>query len=454
MDRKEQHIRDLLRRWISGDITAREESDLRRAAQDDPVVRDALAGYESFPEADHEANLNRLRGKLSVDSRSKVRPMLVWRVAAAVLLLLVASYWFFPGFQNETSSATAMMDEATEMEREMTPPATPAIPEPDQLAQAETAPEAVPPAVASRSQANPKVFAQESSPKSESPGASFTEEMADANMAGSGASDSALMAADTPARNDKEEVLGRLAAEPLPVEDDVVVAAPPPPPPPPPAAQNQGYPSRLEDLMRATNVGPPMATSGFKVVEGRIFDIYGEPLIGASILEQGSTNGTVADFDGFYRIAVREEGATLEVTYTGFDKKEVAVADQSTLDIILEESALALDEVVVTGYGRRDKRREQSQEADDIVNSAAPIDGFRALRRYIDERTPAGTARTRISLQFVLGTDGQLSDFEVLSSTNEALNDFAIDLIENGPRWIVESGAAPMTVTYNMTLKN
>ncbi|MCK0137018.1 TonB-dependent receptor [Arenibacter sp. S6351L] len=87
------------------------------------------------------------------------------------------------------------------------------------------------------------------------------------------------------------------------------------------------------------------------IVNGTISDNSGTPLPGANILEKGTTNGTQADFDGNFSIEVSDENSTLVISYVGFSTKEIVLNGQSTINIIMEESAAALDEIVVVGYG-------------------------------------------------------------------------------------------------------
>ena len=81
----------------------------------------------------------------------------------------------------------------------------------------------------------------------------------------------------------------------------------------------------------------------------------GMPVSGANILEKNSVNGTMSGFDGSYSIKVAK-GAVLKVSYVGFATKEINVSGLSTIDIILETDAAALDEVVVVGYGTQRKQ--------------------------------------------------------------------------------------------------
>ena len=84
-------------------------------------------------------------------------------------------------------------------------------------------------------------------------------------------------------------------------------------------------------------------------VSGVVIDSDGEALIGANVLEKGTSNGTVTDIDGSYSITVAD-GATLIFSFTGFSDQEVSVAGQSTIDVTLSAGKF-LNEIVVTGYG-------------------------------------------------------------------------------------------------------
>ena len=88
-------------------------------------------------------------------------------------------------------------------------------------------------------------------------------------------------------------------------------------------------------------------------VTGNVSDVNGEAVIGASILEKGTTNGTVTDIDGNFTLNV-SEGSTLQISYIGYITQEVAVTGRS-LRIILEEDTQTLDEVVVVAYGAQKK---------------------------------------------------------------------------------------------------
>ncbi|WP_297764994.1 SusC/RagA family TonB-linked outer membrane protein [uncultured Muriicola sp.] len=85
-------------------------------------------------------------------------------------------------------------------------------------------------------------------------------------------------------------------------------------------------------------------------VSGTVSDATG-PLPGASVVVQGTTNGTQTDFDGNFTLSNVGSNAVLVVSYIGFKTQEIAVNSRSTINVVLEEDAQALDEVVIIGYG-------------------------------------------------------------------------------------------------------
>lgn len=85
-------------------------------------------------------------------------------------------------------------------------------------------------------------------------------------------------------------------------------------------------------------------------VNGLVVDNNGEPIIGASVKVVGTNTGAVTDFDGNFKLANVQRGATLEITYIGYLTQRVKVAGSSVKVVLLEDTK-ALDEVVVVGYG-------------------------------------------------------------------------------------------------------
>ena len=91
-----------------------------------------------------------------------------------------------------------------------------------------------------------------------------------------------------------------------------------------------------------------------KSINGIVADEQGEPIIGASVLEKGTTNGTITDLDGRFTLSIGK-GTELIVSYVGYTTKTVKIGNQSTIKIVLIEDTKTLDEVVVIGYGTQKK---------------------------------------------------------------------------------------------------
>lgn len=93
----------------------------------------------------------------------------------------------------------------------------------------------------------------------------------------------------------------------------------------------------------------------FKKVTGNVSDAEG-PIIGASVVEKGNAgNGTVTDLDGNFSLNVKP-GATIVITYIGYQKQEIVVGNQSNLNVTMKTDDKTLEEVVVVGYGVQKKK--------------------------------------------------------------------------------------------------
>ena len=87
-----------------------------------------------------------------------------------------------------------------------------------------------------------------------------------------------------------------------------------------------------------------------------VVDATGEPLIGASVIEKGTQNGGITDFDGNFTINLKGSGHTIVVSYIGMKTKEINVSGKSQVNVTLEDDATTLNDVVVIGYGSVKKK--------------------------------------------------------------------------------------------------
>jgi iron complex outermembrane receptor protein len=92
-------------------------------------------------------------------------------------------------------------------------------------------------------------------------------------------------------------------------------------------------------------------------VKGKVLDESGEPIIGANIMEKGTTNGTITDLDGNYSLNITNpDRVILQASFIGYTTKEEAVRGRRSIDIQLELSVVNLGEVVAIGYGTQTRR--------------------------------------------------------------------------------------------------
>lgn len=100
----------------------------------------------------------------------------------------------------------------------------------------------------------------------------------------------------------------------------------------------------------------PIVQQSGKTITGTIVDESGLPIIGANVVEKGTTNGTVTDMDGNFSLNVSSENAVVVVSYIGYLDQQLAVNSQKNWNLVLKEDSQNLDEVVVVGYGTVKKR--------------------------------------------------------------------------------------------------
>ncbi len=158
-------------------------------------------------------------------------------------------------------------------------------------------------------------------------------------------------------------------------------------------------------------------------VSGLVTDSQGEPLPGLSIVEKGTSNGVVSNFDGEYNISVSGTSSVLVFRSIGFKSQEISVGENTSLNVTMVEDFAALDEVVLVGYG--------SQKKSDLTGAVASVKG--------DVIDSYPTATISEALQ------GRVSGVQVTQSTGQPGNDLQIRirgtnsiLGGNSPLWIID----------------
>jgi TonB-linked SusC/RagA family outer membrane protein len=123
----------------------------------------------------------------------------------------------------------------------------------------------------------------------------------------------------------------------------------------------------LGNIMYADEGSAPTVQQQGKRIAGTVLDEKGEPVIGANIMEKGTSNGTISDIDGKFTLNV-PQGAKLTISYIGYVTQEVTIGSQTSITVRLSEDAKAIGEVVVLGYGAQTRKADLSAAVGTLSN--------------------------------------------------------------------------------------
>lgn len=141
-----------------------------------------------------------------------------------------------------------------------------------------------------------------------------------------------------------------------------------------------------------------------RTISGKIVDANGEPVIGASAIVKGTSNGSITDLDGKFSIKDVPENGTITVSYIGYKSQTISVKGKNTISIVLQEDNTSLDDVIVIGYG--------SVKKSTLTAAVSKMDA-----KGIENRT---LARAETALQ------GQLAGVQVRTTNGEPGADMQI----------------------------
>jgi TonB family protein len=408
-----------LRRYVAGQLPPAEEHAVEAHTLDCAVCADMLEGLELQPVAAHEASLAALRQRLhtrvaelatEAAPEPTVIPLWAWRplAAAAVLLisLSVVGWLAVSRFSSAPNLAARTAPKAAARQ----PTGTPATVQPaEPAAAASDVAVVIPPAAPA-------------SPLRRTPAAPTRRRavvVADADVPAPAAD----LVSDSQVSGLGSTMDVAAVAVPDTVESkSVAVAAAP--------AAAKAKMARVAGVsVTAAPAAPPVT----RTVQGRITDTSGQPLPGATVLVSGTQTATSTNADGSFSLQVPAAAPQLAVSSVGYaTQTRILRPTDSTLALALAPDSRQLSEVVVV-------RREAPPLLPSI--GATPAGGYPALRKYLrdsldypqkalDERLE-GTVR----LQFMVGTDGKLSDFKVLRKVSPECDEEAIRLLQAGPTW-------------------
>jgi TonB-linked SusC/RagA family outer membrane protein len=157
-------------------------------------------------------------------------------------------------------------------------------------------------------------------------------------------------------------------------------------------------------------------------VKGLVKDQFGDPVIGASVLQKGSSNGTITDIDGKFVLTVPSNGV-ITISFVGYKTAEVPVAGKSVMNVTLKEDTEMIDEVVVVGYGQM-KRSDLTGSVVSVSDAAIKKSVTTSVDQVLQGRA-AG-----VQIQANSGTPGASTAIRIrginsLNATNQPI--FVID---------------------------
>ena len=183
-----------------------------------------------------------------------------------------------------------------------------------------------------------------------------------------------------------------------------------------------------------------------KTLRGKIISAADKmPLPGVTLAEKGSSNGAITDVEGNFELPLIDSNSTVVVSFIGMESKEISPADSTTAIIELEPDQLALDEVVVVGYGVQKKesvigsKTLVETENQLRLEQAAPLGGYKELREYLGKNAllPNDYPKKKevVRLKISLDAQGKIQGFQNLNDAPEALFEKVKSLILKGPKW-------------------
>lgn len=162
----------------------------------------------------------------------------------------------------------------------------------------------------------------------------------------------------------------------------------------------------------------PTGTGKYKVT-GQVLDSNGEPIIGATVLEQGTKNGTVTDIDGNFTLNSTKENPTLDISYIGFVSQQVKTRNGSSSRITMKENAQNLDELVVVGYGTM-KKKDMTGAVASVKMDDEPVNTISSVSHALAGKA-AGLQVSTVSAQPGSGATFRIRGAASVSAGNDPL---------------------------------
>jgi negative regulator of sigma E activity len=446
-DHNKQYSAADIERYLRGQMSAEEMHQLETAALDDPFLADAIEGFQAAMEADKKpmVGLDKLNEEFNqrVKKPSKVVPItrsIWWQVVAAVLILVIVGVAYYNNWMNPKEKIDAL---ATNNEK-------------------------------LHDSARFEV------PKKEAKQPAVSDSMMQDTNSQTANRLTTVESGSSPARRQTEADQSRKITSPVIAKGKQLADEP--------QHQNAEGLARSEEVTNkppstndtrekqtdvAASRGPETAgarisqsTNQLNNFSGRVVDPSNQPLPNASIQIIKDKSNLVTDQSGQFNFTAKDSVVDIQVDLVGYEQRKYRLQNNNASnELILEPSTRNMDEVVVSGYGKRRKKDVYSKRKSNApkdakadttvkVQDAVPQIGWIEYEKYLEKnkRPPSSNPQLKgeVIVSFEVQRPDKLSDFKIEKSLSRDHDLEAIRLIREGPEWKLWKGLkSRVTVIVN-----
>ncbi|MBN1144830.1 MAG: carboxypeptidase-like regulatory domain-containing protein [Bacteroidales bacterium] len=422
MSRIEQTYNQFLK-YLKGLLSNRERHDLERNMMQDVFDEEAFEGLNRLTGEELEADMEKLLTRLNNRVENKKTRTLTWfyRVAAAVVLLIGIGSILLLVVKKPADELITQKTEQTAKSKETT-----ILPVEAPQTEASTAKE----------QADQQPVIKSQKPEG-IPSVEIVIEDASTKEDFAVVEDYETMTVEDEAVIAQEEAI---MSAPVAESQKSATAAP------------ATAKSKKDGTVRIRGVSS-ISPSG--TITGRVVDVQGQPLTGVNVMFKGSNQGTVTDMNGYFSLQPAGDNVVLALSYVGYNALEVDPQEASGKEITLTENVMALDEVVVVGYGTQKRSTVtgaittvESKDISDVrettpYNYTKPVPpggSAKNFKEWVDGSVNKSLfisfpGKHRITIHLTVGLDGSLSRIRAEDKVPSVITDEYIRVIATSSIW-------------------
>ncbi len=417
-----------LLKYIQGLRKGKEAHRIEKEAMRDPFLSEALEGFDSVQD-DHLKQIETLRAQIEARSRNTHRTRMIWgwsMVASVFLGIFLGSYYFLQPERISQQGLALEKDTLHQPSPQMTP-----APQEDKVSQVRP--------IEPRKPSSTVAVEQKPAAISPTPSVVLPEET--------------HLSVEEKETGQQEDIFVAHTEEtsdiPIPSEELPI-----------PAISGEPSKKTVSSSKHSKTIISSRDKSGGRV-SGRIVDEDGDPVVGASVIVQGTHNGAITDIDGYFELTTNE-GEKIQVSYIGYDTVTLPADTTRMLTIAMQEDSQTLSEVIVIGYGNTMKRSmagSSSRIKKKRIPTPRPVIGKREYRHYLKESIEypsegeCAEVKGKVVVAFFVDSAGRPYNIRIHKSLCETLDQQAIRLIEEGSDWTWGEKEVKMKVRFRPPAK-